>query len=413
MSLQAAAKHLATHGRGPDTHLVHMSGKELRGLQGLAKASGTSLSINPKTGLPEAGKLDSLLPMLAGAASTYFTGSPYLGMALAGGAAYGKNGDLRSGLMAGLGAYAGGSMMGAGMGGAAPTELAPVTDLSTVSGDATMPGALAGQSQNPYSAFSSGNAGMDKMIGADGMNNPVVPQAPNPSMDYANMDPNAGSLKAGQSSFGSAQFEPRPDVTPDNYAKDYTGKTAQSLKPEGSGGKQWIEGYDNKKLMGAALAGSMLSGNRSSGVPKSTSAPTPRYSFDQQTGRYTRLAIGGMAGGGGMFNYSGDTGPVVGMRTGGLSDLGGYSDGGRLLKGPGDGVSDSIPAMIGNKQPARLADGEFVVPARIVSEIGNGSTEAGARKLYAMMDRVQKARSKTTGKKQVAKNTRADKYLPA
>jgi hypothetical protein len=94
-------------------------------------------------------------------------------------------------------------------------------------------------------------------------------------------------------------------------------------------------------------------------------------------------------------------------------NLGGYSDGGRLLRGPGDGVSDSIPATIGNRQPARLADGEFVVPARIVSEIGNGSTEAGARKLYAMMDRVQRARAKTTGKGKVAKNTRADKYLPA
>lgn len=94
-------------------------------------------------------------------------------------------------------------------------------------------------------------------------------------------------------------------------------------------------------------------------------------------------------------------------------NLGGYSDGGRLLRGPGDGVSDSIPATIGNKQPARLADGEFVVPARIVSELGNGSTEAGARKLYAMMDRVQKARGKTTGKNRVATNTRSDKYLPA
>jgi hypothetical protein len=94
-------------------------------------------------------------------------------------------------------------------------------------------------------------------------------------------------------------------------------------------------------------------------------------------------------------------------------NLGGYSDGGRLLKGPGDGVSDSIPATIGNRQPARLADGEFVIPARIVSEIGNGSTEAGARKLYAMMDRVQRARAKTTGKGKVAKNTRAEKYLPA
>jgi hypothetical protein len=113
-------------------------------------------------------------------------------------------------------------------------------------------------------------------------------------------------------------------------------------------------------------------------------------------------------------------GPAVGAYSGeqkfamgGLSDLGGYSDGGRLLKGPGDGVSDSIPAVIGNRQPARLADGEFVIPARIVSEIGNGSTEAGARKLYAMMDRVQKARRKTVGKGKVAANTKADKYLPA
>ncbi len=106
-------------------------------------------------------------------------------------------------------------------------------------------------------------------------------------------------------------------------------------------------------------------------------------------------------------------GGVAGYALGGLGSLGGYSDGGRLLRGPGDGVSDSIPATIGGKRPARLADGEFVVPARIVSELGNGSTEAGARKLYAMMDRVQKARGKTTGKGRVAKNSRADKYLPA
>jgi hypothetical protein len=97
---------------------------------------------------------------------------------------------------------------------------------------------------------------------------------------------------------------------------------------------------------------------------------------------------------------------------GGIASLGGYSDGGRLLRGPGDGVSDSIPAMIGKKQPARLADGEFVVPARIVSELGNGSTDAGARKLYAMMDRVQKDRKKSVGKNKVAVNSRADKHLP-
>ena len=106
-------------------------------------------------------------------------------------------------------------------------------------------------------------------------------------------------------------------------------------------------------------------------------------------------------------------GETVKMAGGGMFNLGSYSDGGRLLKGPGDGVSDSIPAVIGQRQPARLADGEFVIPARIVSELGNGSTDAGARKLYAMMDRVQKARRKTTGKSRVAANTKAEKYLPA
>jgi hypothetical protein len=93
--------------------------------------------------------------------------------------------------------------------------------------------------------------------------------------------------------------------------------------------------------------------------------------------------------------------------------LGGYSDGGRLLRGPGDGVSDSIPATIAGKQPARLADGEFVIPARIVSEIGNGSTDAGAKRLYAMMDRIQAGRKKTIGKKNVAKDTKAKKHLLA
>ena len=95
---------------------------------------------------------------------------------------------------------------------------------------------------------------------------------------------------------------------------------------------------------------------------------------------------------------------------GGMSNLGGYSDGGHLLKGPGDGVSDGIPAVIGGKQPARLADGEFVIPARIVSELGNGSTDAGAKRLYAMMDRIKHARAKA---KDIAADTKAYKYLPA
>jgi hypothetical protein len=98
------------------------------------------------------------------------------------------------------------------------------------------------------------------------------------------------------------------------------------------------------------------------------------------------------------------------MARGGIADLGTYSDGGRMLKGPGDGMSDSIPGVIANKRPARLADGEFVVPADVVSHLGNGSTDAGAKQLYAMMNRVRQAR---TGNKKQGKQINPRKLMTA
>lgn len=93
------------------------------------------------------------------------------------------------------------------------------------------------------------------------------------------------------------------------------------------------------------------------------------------------------------------------------SSLGGYAAGGnpRLLKGPGDGMSDNIPATINGRQPARLADGEFVIPADVVSHLGNGSTEAGAKQLHAMMNKIRKAR---TGNPRQGKQIKPSKFLP-
>lgn len=102
--------------------------------------------------------------------------------------------------------------------------------------------------------------------------------------------------------------------------------------------------------------------------------------------------------------------PMANFASGGISDLGGYSDGGRMTEGPGDGMSDSIPASIAGKRPARLAQGEFVVPADVVSHLGNGSTDAGAKQLYSMMDRVRKAR---TGRKAQGKQIKPAKMMPA
>jgi hypothetical protein len=95
---------------------------------------------------------------------------------------------------------------------------------------------------------------------------------------------------------------------------------------------------------------------------------------------------------------------------GGLAALPEYRAGGKFLSGPGDGMSDDIRANISGKQEARLADGEFVVPADVVSHIGNGSSKAGAKQLYAMMDRVRQAR---TGKNRQAPEIKARKYMPA
>jgi hypothetical protein len=145
------------------------------------------------------------------------------------------------------------------------------------------------------------------------------------------------------------------------------------------------------------------------GLPDFTNDPNFQAYLQNQYNQYQNQSFAGGKAGGlmpGSLKYA-MGGDVQGY------NLGGYSDGGRLLRGPGDGVSDDIPATIGNRQPARLADGEFVIPARIVSELGNGSTDAGAKRLYAMMDRIQDGRKKTIGKKNVAKDTKAKKHLLA
>jgi hypothetical protein len=123
-----------------------------------------------------------------------------------------------------------------------------------------------------------------------------------------------------------------------------------------------------------------------------------------------------MSGLAGLANYGNYQQPTFSMDNG-FSDMGMFAGGGsvqyaaagKLLRGPGDGMSDSIKANISGKQEARLADGEFVIPADVVSHLGNGSTEAGSRKLYKMMADVRRAR---TGKRKQAPAIKAGKYVP-
>ncbi len=379
MSLHQAAQHLAAQGRGKDTTLVHMTPNEVQGLQQIAMAAGGSLSVNPSTGLPEAGFLEDMLPMIIGAGLIAATGGAaapgvmagltpgMIGLGVGGVQAL-RTGNLMEGVKAGLGAYGGaglaGGLMGAGVQNIASST--PMAEqLAAASGDATA--GVATQNQLAQaSGFDKLGAGIKGLGTSEGLSN------------FTN---NAGGI-SGIAKSGLA------GIAPMLMAEDKSTPPAASDKDMGQ-----RYAYDPGTTTPFPEPN----------VPRAGS-PEQGQSFGKEQRYFTP----------GYRKIGADEAKsIYGFAQGGVSHLGDYSDGGRLLRGPGDGVSDSIPAVIGKKQPARLADGEFVVPARIVSELGNGSTEAGARKLYAMMDRIQSARGKTVGKGKVAKNSRAERLLPA
>jgi hypothetical protein len=227
-------------------------------------------------------------------------------------------------------------------------------------------------------------------------------------------------------SFGS----PVPITSPAFSSADPTGLAQQQLNLNSAASapatpKTFAEGM--KKFMDSPLesikanpftaAGSALTGATAARKKKEEeeeySGPLSRFKYNPDSYRPSSYADGGIAS-----LYSGGYDQMVGeepmymsnMAHGGIANLGSYSDGGRMLKGPGDGMSDSIPASISGKRPARLADGEFVVPADVVSHLGNGSTDAGAKQLYAMMNKVRQAR---TGRKAQGREINPRQYVPA
>ena len=374
MSLQLAAQHLASRGRGPDTQLVHMAPQEVAGLQALAKAAGGTLTTNPDTGLPEAGFLKNLLPTLIGAGLSMIPGvGPLMAAGIVGGGTALSTGSLEKGLMAGLGAY-GGAGLGAGLMNAGAQSA--VTQSAAEAARLGLPAVETTAAMTPSAQMAAGF----KSAVAD------------PSKFVSTLGGGMGAAKYGLAAMSPMMQGPEPT--------QYQGSkgTYESIYDPDTGRYVRVPlGTRDQMASTPPMFPSPIQ------PPMQTTTPIPTMAdggpVQSMSDRNQMLTL--MSNGGQMF------------AAGGISHLGDYSDGGRLLKGPGDGVSDSIPATIADKRPARLADGEFVVPARIVSELGNGSTDAGARKLYAMMDRIQKARGKTVGKDRVAVNSRADKALPA
>ena len=429
MSLHHAAKHLAAQGRGPDTTLVHMSKDEVKSLNDIAMAHGGHLTINPTTGLPEAGFLSSLLPMIGGAALTAISGgaiNPMTAGLLVGGGTGLVTGDLKKGLIAGLGAY-GGAGIGSALATSGQAATAVQPSMTPPVQSITPPPPSVMTQPPPTSQFANLGAPPD-------VTQSVIAKPPasmtldsvgfKPLTPAPNMLTTPAANAAYENSLANQQLAFQTGTTGQNLST--MGKGIQSLGSE-AGRSAFMDNLENvpgtygaKTTLAAAAAPTAYSLYEDSKPKPPPPVPVdsdPGQQYDYVANPTTPTPTASPYGS--EQKYFSPQYVKRGPRfaDGGLSDahynLGGYSDGGRLLRGPGDGVSDSIPAVIGKKQPARLADGEFVVPARIVSELGNGSTEAGARKLYAMMDRIQAARSSTVGKGKVAKNSRAEKYLPA
>jgi len=285
-------------------------------------------------------------------------------------------------------------------GGEGATTVSPIGGLSGASGssggDSYQPAAPNPDFDTPekQAAFYANNPGMGAFTRALQTGLSFLPggMAIRAAQEY--MDPGFQQRQQGITyGYAPLDFLPEPSgmTGPQGQTSSQSG-VGNPGESGGGGGGGNQSGNESTGGEGTGDGGAGSGGGRSAGDARGGFYTNGK--FDQ---RPANMAQGGLSA----------------LAQGGISNLGDYSDGGRLLRGPGDGVSDDIPAMIGQKQQARLADGEFVVPARIVSELGNGSTEAGARQLYAMMDRVQKARKKTVGKDKVATNSRAAKLLPA
>lgn len=439
------AQQLQSYGRNGDSMLIHMHPDEVKGLQQLAMATGGSLTINPHTGLPEAGWLKNLLPTILGAALNFIPGvGPLMSAALVGGGYTLATGSLEKGLMAGLGAFGGASLAG----GLAPglTGTAAATQAGAAAAPAATQAAPAAAATQAVPAAAAGEVA-----------HLAAPQITQGAMQGLTQTGAAGALGAG--------------TVPTAFAQDIAGlgelgRTAMSspmsaAKQIGSRFAQGAAGQGTANTIRTTAAGMGLMGALGGGPeplqlqPEQKSTYEGPYTLEKQEVRFpTREEI--LSGGGKEFQFFSPVSQKVldktgkpavfgkptttssskssaGGRYGSLmneEEAGGYARGGTIglkdgsfvadartvaeigngssnaghevlarlggkpVRGPGDGVSDSVPARIGAKQPARVARDEVVFPPAAVNRIGGGSNQRGAQKLYAMMDKAKAARRK-------------------
>jgi len=463
------AQQLQSQGRGEDSMLVHMTPDEVNSLQGLALASGGSLTINPETGLPEAGWLGKLLPTILGAAlAATGVGAP-LAAGIVGAGQFARTGSLKKGLMAGLGAFGGAGMAGmAGVGGklAGGNAFGLLSDKAGMFGanmglGAAVPGAASGVTSAvpgvttaaPSAATTGGvqtvsaGAALDPTVTINALG-PINPAA-------ATALPGGGAQFTGGlgSRFGQAVRTGLPAGTPgmisraapmmegmgvvnnissattpsmgnmggdgvidNSYAGPYTAqRRTATFAPStdellsSSKERRYFDVYmpevynvqgqvvqpGSSTARGTPILQNVLNPNAKKGQNRYNQIFTPYMTGPAQYEEDMGYADGGEV-------ELSDGAFVLDART--VSELGNGSSnagleairriGGRPVEGPGDGVSDSVRARIGRDQPARVARDEAIIPADAVKRIGKGSAKRGADKLYSLMNKAHKARKK-------------------
>jgi hypothetical protein len=442
--MDRAARHLASYGRHGDDTLLHVSRAELAGIRQL---TGKGFTTNPDTGLPEAFNwAKAILPAIAGIGITALTGGLGAPAALAGlagaagsgatsfgiGKAQGEstNQALMGGLISGATSFAGGQLL-SGVGDAA-TNIAAATPAELASGAAS----------NAASTASS--------FGAEAAFNPATDAALQAtSGGYSQVAGQAAGQDAGQTAGQAAGASSAMSGIGDSFSA--LGDRAQNVVSNPGAAAARIAANVQDRPMSALTAGAGLYSSMSSPtgqprMPGQTPYDPNKYPerFPAQQPRYTPDPAGYVPGispernynfaKGGLASLRGEEGMTANIVNEakaallnehprpkealarfegmfGADALGMLRDriAGGQVRGAGSGMDDLVPGSIEGRQKVRLADGEFVLPAHIVSAIGDGSTDHGVRRLHEMMDSIYKQKYKSEGlPKRLKKGTLVD-----
>lgn len=415
--IPALAQAVQSQGRGKDTQLVHMTPNEVQGLQAIAMAHGGSLTINPQTGLPEAGFLDSILPVLAGAALTIGTGgviNPLMAAGIVGGGTALVTGDIGKGFQAGLGAYGGGGL-GAGLSAAGASTAAAAP--GTISTSATPSIAPVAEAVTP-----------DMIAPVSSVGTPMT--APG-GLSASEMLRGAQPATIGSQAIGdvAARTVTTPAVAPMLDASTLYGPSSaptmgynfsqagEGLKalasPEGrSAFMSGVGGLSGLAKYGGAAALPLLSSD-AEGAPAGTPQMIRPYTYDpgRQDVTYRTGAIGESTAEQEYFRPRYTPMPIYRAKTGGsvpeLEEGGfvmtkkavdGMGDGDNKkgqealkkglgaipIKGKGTGTSDSIKTTIAGKVPAKVSNGEAYISKKNVKKAG------GTTNMYALMRKAER-----------------------